>query len=135
MFRWYYWSSNSFASPFFLAKAPLCRARKPLHSIRALRRIVLAKGDASGGIWCNCRLAVADSGQEHYSSNNPSVTVDGCHRHQRLLQYLFCRPFYCPFRHLLGRGRHRAPILVILVFLMLLPMDRNLLLPQLKRWS
>jgi hypothetical protein len=97
-----------------LTEAPLCRARKPLRSIRALRRMVLAKGDASGGIWCDRRLAVADSGQEHYSSNNPSVTVVGCHRHQRLLQYLFCRPFYRPFRHLLGRGRHRAPILVVL---------------------
>src|ERR671921_795485 len=157
MFRRYYFSSNSFGSPFFLAKAPLCRDRKPLHSIRALRRIVLAKGDASGGIWCDRRLAVADSGQEHYSSNNPPVTVVGCHRDQRLLQYLFCRPFYRPFRHLLGRGRHRAPILVVLFtffagrlvshgsglsLTLRLPRvpyapthRRILLLPQLKRWS
>jgi hypothetical protein len=92
----------------------LRQARQPLHSIRALRRSVRAKGDASGGIWCDRRLAAADSGQEHYSLNNPSVTVGGCHRHQRLLQYLFCSPFYRPFRHLLGCGRHRAPILVIL---------------------
>src|SRR5215218_7108457 len=31
-----------------LTEAPLCRARKPLHAIRALRCMVLTKGDASG---------------------------------------------------------------------------------------
>ena len=115
------------------------------------------KGRRKWGIWCDRRLTVADSGQEHYSSNNPSVTVVGCHRDQRLLQYLFCRPFYRPFRHLLGRGRHRAPILVVLFtffagrlvshgsglsLTLRLPRvpyapthRRILLLPQLKRWS